>query len=387
MFKIDQIESNGNILLDYDEKLSNKEILEVLMRYFPNLKNDDGMIIGKFEDKKYSIYCKNITYLGFPWQTFKKRIQIGTNFKQFCSKSELLGCTPLLLGIYKYKSNLLFADFKVEDYISKKANNSSAHLSTNDLRNACINKVLKKIDKNNNEIIIFSPTIIEDYLGDKLVGEKINPPAFVSHIDYILTDMKKDLYGIDCYEEMFNANFNYAKQAEWPGFYLEYLIKNYTDRFDVGAVLKYEQNKKDDSIDLDLFFPDINCHGDIKAHSNGVKEIPGNDEKTIDSLIENSNSIYYVVCNHDTIKDSERNYEVTKFWNKKLNKDDLMSYSSRMKNSIHVTDYKILEINKCNRKYVTVFNQGKNSNGKDREPKIKIKVKDLDNFIIYQKKL
>ncbi len=42
----------------------------------------------------------------------------------------------------------------------------------------------------------------------------------------------------------------------------------------------------------------------------------------------------------------------------------------------------VLEITPFNKKYIKEFNQGKNSNGKDREKKIKIESRDIGNFLI-----
>ena len=61
-----------------------------------------------------------------------------------------------------------------------------------------------------------------------------------------------------------------------------------------------------------------------------------------------------------------------------------MSYSNRMKNSVVLTGYKILEINKYNKQYLSKFKQGHNSNGDERALKIMIKSKDVNNFLIHQ---
>jgi hypothetical protein len=63
-----------------------------------------------------------------------------------------------------------------------------------------------------------------------------------------------------------------------------------------------------------------------------------------------------------------------------------MSYSKKMKNRIELTDFMILEINEYNNKYLSVFNQGINSNKLPREPKIKIDKKMINNFLIYSSK-
>lgn len=90
-----------------------------------------------------------------------------------------------------------------------------------------------------------------------------------------------------------------------------------------------------------------------------------------------------MVFNHDTEKDDKYNFEVTEFWNLAQNKDNLMSYNKKMKNNITFTDFKILEINDYNKQHLSDFHQGKNSNQKERKPKIKINNKDINNFLIY----
>lgn len=53
-----------------------------------------------------------------------------------------------------------------------------------------------------------------------------------------------------------------------------------------------------------------------------------------------------------------------------------------MKHSVRPERVEILEINPFNKKYVKEFSQGKNSNGHDREKKIRIDSKDVGNFVI-----
>ena len=126
-----------------------------------------------------------------------------------------------------------------------------------------------------------------------------------------------------------------------------------------------------------------NYYGDLKAHSNESSAILGNDKNNVQTAIHLHNKIWYIVFNHNTEKDSENNFEVTKFWNEQQKKSDLMSYSIKMKNNILFTDFKILEINKYNQQYLSDFNQGKNTNGLPRETKIKIDKKNINNFLIY----
>ena len=54
-----------------------------------------------------------------------------------------------------------------------------------------------------------------------------------------------------------------------------------------------------------------------------------------------------------------------------------------MKHSVSLKNYLILEINKYNMKYLDIFKQGKNSDGKPRNPKIMISNKNINNFLVH----
>jgi hypothetical protein len=58
-----------------------------------------------------------------------------------------------------------------------------------------------------------------------------------------------------------------------------------------------------------------------------------------------------------------------------------------MKNNVTLKKIYILDINKKNKNYLTIFRQGINSNGKPRAPKIMIDEKNLEHFIIFEKNL
>ena len=122
--------------------------------------------------------------------------------------------------------------------------------------------------------------------------------------------------------------------------------------------------------------------GDLKAHSINSGAIQGNDYNTIMNLLENQ-SIYYIVANHETEKDKDHNYIVTKYWNNSQSKEDIMSYSNKMKYSVKIKNYYILELNKYNKKYIEIYHQGRNSDGSPRNPKIIINTKNLNNFLVH----
>lgn len=434
MKKVEQVNAKGEIVLDYDTSLTKTEIFKELKNYFPNIRKENDLIIGSYESKNYSILIKNVTYLGHPHPLFKKRIQIS-GLPEFYDRSISLGYIPLLMGIYTYKDVTLFCDFGIYTYLTKKSHNSSAHVYTDDMAHVFDEEyggIFEKEDYFKNTIMVFKPEYVEMYLkeklgidstveevtydlqqeelftapdedyvcfnrrGDYIQNSILGEPGFIyienkpnSILDKIFGDFFKSenkvWNGIDCYKEMMEANYKNKFQPEWAGFYLEYEFEKYIEEHNLEELANYAQDRTRNGIDLDLFFPTLNSYGDLKAHSSSSRAIQGNDWETIFEILGSTkynNHIYYIVCEHDTDKDKDHDYKVTKFWNKAQNKANEMSYSSRMKNSVQLTKYYILDINNENKKYLSKFRQGINSDGHLREPKIMIDNENLDKFII-----
>lgn len=411
---VEQVNKDGQIVIDYDNVLSRNELLNLISVYFPNIHCDqDGMICGDYKGKRFSIRAKNITYLGHPHPHYKKRIQISTDLYDFYESSISKNRVPFLLGVYSYKDNIIFCDFNIEDYINKKAHNSSAHVFTDNLADATIDHYFEKVDYLGNRITAFSIKGVETFLRDKLavkystILQSETDSSIVGDLSHaVSTDFKlpkdiqkgimnffnhieKEWNGIDCYKMMVASNYRNKFQPEWPGFYLEYEFEKYLNRNNLLNLIHYAQDKKNGGIDLDLYFPTIGMFGDLKAHSKQSKGIQGNDQKTVLRLLEreNHNHVYYIVCEHETEKDSDFGYVVTHYWNRIQNKSDLMSYSKRMKNSVRLTKAYILDINKNNMQFLSTYRQGLNSNGKPREPKIMIDHEKLSKFLVVSKKL
>lgn len=430
---VEQVNSDGRIVEGYDISLSVSEIYAVLCRYFPGIyKDGEDIICGKFGDKKYSIRIKNITYLGIPHPHFKKRIQISNDLQDFYQKSTRKGYTPLLLGVYTFEKNTVFCEFNIEDFINKKAHNSSAHVYTSDLADATTDVIFQKIDYFGNKITAFSPEGVTAFLTDKFGSAQpsiseyyhahIPAPApaespkitsvkkakKVSQIpDALLnlvapTAMPEEIIlkfwdffgkentvwnGIDCYKKMIAANYKNKFQPEWAGFFSEFEFEKYLTAEQITHLICYAQDKSKGGIDLDLFFPTINTYGDLKAHSDNSRGIQGNDWDTVFATIEKHGRIFYIVCEHSTVKDSDCEYVVTRFWNTVQHKEDLMSYHKRMKNSVTLRKVYILEINANNCGYLTMFKQGINSNGDLRAPKIMVEHDNLSHFVVAEKAL
>ena len=380
---VEQINSDNTVVNDYAEVLSNKEINEIVLKLFPNTFEKNGNIYGRYDKTDFCLYIKNINYLGNPHPKFKKRIQIPKNFKKLYDENMNKNIKTLLMGIYKYKDCVLFCDFDTSSYVSNNLNNSSAHIYTIDLKNGNETGFFQKTDLRGNRITVFKAEFIDYFYKYKFEHTEIESKIeIVNTFDEFFKSISKDWYGIDCYKDMMEANYNNKFQSEWAGFYLEFLMDQYIIEHHLFDIVRYIQHKKDDQIDLDLYFSKINSYGDLKTHSESSTGVLGNDKSTIESLLKNG-KVYYIVCNHDTEMDKNHNFEVTSFWNKAQHKDDLLSYSNKMKYEVKLKSYYILEINKFNYQYVDVYNQGKNSDGNPRKPKISISSKNIDNFLIH----
>ncbi len=365
---VEQVKADGTIVHDKDCSLSQNEIQNIVKAYFPNVKVlPSNIILSEYYGKTFSIRIKNITYLGNPHPIFKKRIQISDDLQAFYKYSIDNNFIPLLLGIYTYQENILFCDFNVDDYINGKAHNSSAHVYTSDLQEATMYRFFQKTDFFGNTITAFGRYGIKTFLEEKIKpdnwSQKILVSDFVEQTDHIneirLRDIEnftmsffdiinKNWFGIDCYKQMITSNYRNKYQPEWAGFYLEYIFEKYIERQDAKNIVYFAQDKTVTGIDLDLFFPGISAYGDLKAHSITSRGIQGNDWDTVFDILngyEYSRHIYYIICQHDTKKDSDFNYEVTKFWNVSQGKSNLMSYSSKMKHDVTLLSAHILDIN------------------------------------------
>ena len=398
---VEQVDKDGNITYGLDCSLTSSEIYENVVAYFPNINIDnDGIMNGRLDGKRYSLRIKNVTYLGIPHPIFKKRIQIADDLQEFYRLSIEKGYTPLLLGIYENNDVLLFCDFRIEDFIGKKAHNSSAHIYTSDLADAIEDGYFEKTDYFGNRIAAFTPDNTISFLRNRLFLEDETaslyqseereeeipvvgfPKEISNHIWRFFKNEEKVWCGIGCYKKMIADDYRNKFQAEWPGYFLEYEFENYIERNRIQHLVQYYQDKTEGGIDLDLYFPIINNFGDLKAHSENSRGIQGNAWNTVTEAINNYGHVYYIVCEHSTKKDSECGYVVTRYWNEIRGKSNLMSYSKRMKNMVMLKRAMILDINAENKVFLSVFRQGINSNGKPRKVKVMIEMSNIEHFII-----
>jgi len=397
--KIEQITKTGLVVSDYDKTLKPNEMKRLLSKQqHLEIQSNKNPYIAKYRDKAINLYTKNITYLGRKkdkdgnyddWEHYKKRIQIGKNFKPI-SKQE----NTLLLGVYHYDDTNVFCVFDKQSYENSSANNASAHIHTMDIHKAKKLGIFEKTDKKGNNIIVFTEQNFAKAFDMVLLNEKTTLSNEINIFNDFSNTLNTNWDGVSCYTEMINASFNNAYQSEWAGFYLEYKFEEFlTKNPRYQNICQYKQNKTSGSIDLDLWFKQGKYYGDLKAH-NINQNLLGNDKTNIYKAISGYKKVWYIAFSHHTIKDKDKNGVTTQFWNQKLNsnkgkKKKLDSYLSRMKHSVTLDNFVVLEINQFNQKYLVDFEQGKNSDGMPRNIKISIKNKDIknDNFAIYRQKL
>lgn len=382
--KIEQITKTGLVVSDYDNKLSVKAMATLLSKH-----SDLKIISNKnpyqaiYKGKNINLCIANITYLGIPHPHYKKRIQIKKPWADAMQKNN-----TLILGVYSYGNDFIFCLFNAKTYKNNKANNSAAHLCTMDILKAKELGIYDKTDIRNNEITTFT----EDkfiQVFDKFV---LKTNLCLSNEIQVFQDFSKTInthwLGVNCYDEMLRNNCNNVKQNEWAGFYLEYKFDKFLNENPrYKKYCQYMPRKSKEDIDLDLWFKQNKFLGDLKAHTIGGGLL-GNDKFNAYEAVRLHGKFWYISFNHTTEKDVNHGAEVMKKWNAIRCKDS-MGYLNRMKYSVNLKSFYILEVSNINLKYLKAFNQGKNSNGKPRSAKISIKPKDLknDNFAIYRQNL
>lgn len=400
-FKCNQIDIYGNVLTDFDEKfIAINKLYEELIKDTGNIKKNVSPKCIKYEigDKRFVFFVKQITYLGYSStedRSFKKRIQIPGNWKQNTIEFEKLGYDVRWLGVYSYKGNTLITDFNKEKYMTKKLNNSSAHVYTNDFYQAMNSFKFQREDKNGNKITTIRMRNFVKYLNN--TGENYSSQQeLLDVIDNINSNFPFDerLFGHDCMWEMYNSDYINSTQTKWNGFYLEFLYQKFLKENHIdNRVLRFNvDGKKKFGIDLDLYSEKLDLYSDLKASNIKKVDTPANDQEAVTKVLEIHGKLWYIIYQHDSIYDKEYSYKTFNEWEKIRKLKMQHSYkpsSGKGKNimvgSIEFKNMLILEINKANsREILKEFNQGRNSNGKVRKPKFIINKKNIENFIIYR---
>ena len=197
-------------------------------------------------------------------------------------------------------------------------------------------------------------------------------------------------------EEMHNNSFPKWKEAEWAGFYLEYLYSSYIDKNHIQNIIEYLNNKSSLTrhLDFDLYFHNANFYGDLKSSSSSEKSTMLNDKSNILFELNSYGKLWYLIYEHDTVKDrdldghpfTKSRLEYIRLFepNYKLGED--LSYYQRLKAKVKYCKMFIVEINKIN--YSSLLEEmTSNFHQPDgttlRQPKLKFTKENIKNAIVY----
>lgn len=386
------------VVEDQDQPLSTSEQFEILKKTLGSIEKRgfSGKTIFVF---KYGVTCialltKAITYLGNPHPKFKKRIQLPDWYQSFCKRNPDLDVR--FLGIYNYEGNIVFVDFKKDTYLQHGLHNSSAHVYINDLYQGMTYGIFEKTDKNGNRIVVVRQDKLSEYLRQNIKKDNVLFGLFESFNHKYPFD--KWISSTCAIQDMYHGKWKHWRQAEWPGWYLEFKFATFCEEDGRAAgLMAYvgsSHKKKDGEPDFDIFFIADNFYGDLKASDIKKAEAPGNDKQTLVDCLYKHNRFWYVVYEHETIKDSiDNKYSATIERNRFIKRVDPSykkaptSYCKRMKRKVMFKRMCIIELNLVNyRDVLKDFHQGHQPDGTPREPKFLINKKMLnnDNFVIFR---
>lgn len=403
--KSEQVRSDLSLELDYDQHLS----ISLMIKTIENILGKDNCSIEKFNNKKLLCYkhagkkeillLASVTYMGGNGQhpIFKKRMQLKNWYKDVVlSYKNDPKSNVRFIGVYHYQNNIVFVEAMKDSYMGKKMNSSAAHIYTNDLFQAMKEGIFYREDRNKNVIAAIKYIKFKDYLDGTLKPSNDDLLVIFQKFNAEF-EFENWLKATKAIPEMHKAGWNKWKETEWPGWFLEYRFDSFLRKNNLEHKIKYigSSHKKDGELDFDLWFDSDNFYGDLKASDTDKKEAPGNDQSNFLECINKYDKFWYVIYEHNTIKDSkENNYEATRFRTNYIknnnewpaNKEwDELSYYSRMKNSVQFIRMYIIELNRINyRIALNDFNQGKQPNGVKRKPKFKITKNNIENFVIFK---
>lgn len=400
----EQIRSDLSLDIAMDEVLPQKRMFEVVAEAlgeencdYIKFNKTHKVLRYKKDDGTYELFLVlAVSFMGGKHPVFRHRSQLKTWYKEIYDEyKDNNNYNIRILGVYHYQGNIIFVEFKKETYLKKKMHNSAAWVYTNDLYQAMKDGTFKRIDKNNNEIVAIKYTKLKEYID----GNIVDTGNELFHIFESFNDSFEFGHWLPASQaipEMHRSGWSKWKETEWPGWFLEYRVDKYIREYGLENRILYvgSSRKRAGELDFDLWFDESNFYGDLKASDSAKKESPGNDQDNFIECINKYDKFWYVIYEHDTLKDSEDNdYEATRFrtnyirdnneWPKKKPWDEL-SYHTRMKNSVMFVKMYIIELNRINyREVLSDFNQGVQPSGDARKPKFKITKNNIDNFIVF----
>ncbi|WP_298746931.1 hypothetical protein [uncultured Serinicoccus sp.] len=396
---VDQISPDGTLAHDFDTTLSQKRRLGLILDALPGatLERIAGTKVVMYGDN--ALLSKQVTYLGNPWEAYKKRIQMPKEWAVTYADALHRGLTPRFVGVYHYEDTTIFVDFDPKTYVEHGLNNSSAHVATNDLFQAQTLGQFSRVDQNDNRLTSVRADQFKSYMS---VGyEEKNP-----HIDVLdrftsefLTGSR--IGGLAAVQEMHAAEWPDKFQNEWQGFYVEYRLSSFLKKHGLEHLLIVQKEKRRSEYDYDLRLlrSGVTDHfGDLKASNIAVDDSPGNDAAKFFQCLEEYGRFWYVIYEHETWHSRDNRNLATIAWNEwrksvghvGRKEYDPLSYAGKFKEAVRFVGVKVLEVNQANvgivlKEFQKDFKQ--QTGGAPRKPKVSIRKADIDNFLIYTKSI
>jgi hypothetical protein len=395
--RVDQILSDGTRVEGLDVRLTEAQKSAIVMAHLPGAHQMKiaGVRAVKFDD--HVIFMKQVTHLGKPWPGFKKRIQIPKTWLLAEHAARHQGLMPHFVGIYRHEDVTIFVDFDPGTYVQRKANNSAAHVATNDLFQAQTTGQFARTDRNGNRLTSIRADELENYLRQGVTATRPRLGVFSAFNAEFLDG--RTVQSLDAIREMHEAKWPDRFQGEWPGFYLEYRLDAFVRKAGFEGLVAFQKIKGRGRYDYDLRFDNgasTTFYGDLKASDVVKRDAPGNDSVQIKKCVEEFGRFWYVIYEHDTQKAKDQGDVATIAWNewkrsvgysngKRYNP---LSYASRFKASVRFVKMLVLEVNEANFNVVLAdFAQGRQAGGANRALKVIIKKKNIDNFVIFSARL
>lgn len=390
---VDQIGPGGELIEDVDTTLSNSMKNQLLLEALPgaSVETYAGERVVRFGNQV--ILKKQVTHLGNPWPGFKKRIQIPFKWLEVERQASDAGLMTRFIGIYRYGTTTIFVDFDPTTYVRRKANNSAAHVATNDLFQAQTIGLFSRVDRNGNRLTSVRADELAGYLREGYVPRHPRIDVFRRFNAEFLGGSR--LEALMAVQAMYADSWPDRFQGEWPGFYLEYRFDAFLRRHRLNDVAEYQKIKGKGQFDYDIVFRrggDVAYYGDLKASNVDKHESPGNDAHNIRQCVEQFGRFWYVIYEHETTHARDNHNRATIAWNEwkrsvgyRARKEyDPLSYASKFKESVRFVKMSILEVNEANFHVVLGdFAQGQQPDGAARALKVMIKKNNVDNFLIY----
>lgn len=393
---VDQIGLDGRLLTGADALLSKREKERLLVGALPGATAEKfaGVDSVRFGDQ--ILFMKQVTYLGNPWPAFKKRIQIPKKWLDAHQQALAEGLTPRFVGIYRHEDVTIFVDFDPSTYVRRKANNSAAHVSTNDLFQAQTVGAFSREDRNGNRLT----SVPVGQLAEYLLGRTSTVPPRVEAFSRFNSEFLSHdrIEALDAIREMHDASWPDRFQGEWAGFYLEYRLDRFLRENGHVPHIEFQRAKAKGAFDYDLVFRDhgrIDHYGDLKASDIKKTESPGNDASDIRRCVETFGRFWYVLYEHETWHGRSDGNLPTIAWNDwrrsvggyakgKVKIYNPLTYASRFKAAVRFSKMSVLELNEANFGLALGdFHQGQQPGGAARALKVMIKKRNIENFLIY----